>query len=409
MFARRATAPLSTLRRSLVASSSSLVTPIARRTLVSSPSYLLPSSPSSLPLRSFATASPSSTPTLTTPLKVALIGARGFTGSNLIKLIESHPYLTLSHVSSRQNEGLPLEGYTKSQLTYSNLSPEEVGKMEERGEVDAWVMALPNGVCKPFVDAIEAAAAKKEAKEGGVIVDLGADYRFEKGWDYGLPELYSREALRSSKRIANPGCFATSSQLLLAPLLPYLDAANPPSIFAVSGYSGAGTKTGPAGEDGKPTTVSKVSPESLRGAIKPYALTDHIHEREASHHLSSIAPSPFKLAFVPSVGPWFAGIISVATVPLSKEMRFSEIKELYEEKYGKEKMVTLLEGGKGVVDVRDVEGQHGWTMGGIQVHSEGKRVVVVGALDNLLKGAATQCIQNLNLALGYDEYDGIPL
>ena len=71
-------------------------------------------------------------------------------------------------------------------------------------------------------------------------------------------ELYSREALRSSKRIANPGCFATSSQLLLAPLLPYLDAANPPSIFAVSGYSGAGTKTGPAGEDGKPTTVSKV-------------------------------------------------------------------------------------------------------------------------------------------------------
>lgn len=72
-------------------------------------------------------------------------------------------------------------------------------------------------------------------------------------------------------------------------------------------------------------------------------------------------------------------------------------------------MVTLLDPTKGVVDVRDVEGQHGWTMGGVQVHSEGKRVVVVGALDNLLKGAATQCIQNLNLALGYGEYDGIPL
>lgn len=116
--------------------------------------------------------------------RVALIGARGYTGQNLVSLLNNHPHLELTHVSSRQLAGLPLEGYTKSNVTYSNLSPADVTKMEENGEVDAWVMALPNGVCKPFVDAIDA-ASRKGGK--GVIVDLSADYRFEDNWTYGLP------------------------------------------------------------------------------------------------------------------------------------------------------------------------------------------------------------------------------
>ena len=129
--------------------------------------------------RGYATAAVS-----TEPKRVALIGARGYTGQNLVSLIDSHPHLQLSHVSSRQLAGLPLPEYTKDTITYSNLSPEQVGKMAENNEVDAWVMALPNGVCKPFVDAIDAAVPK-----GGrsVIVDLSADYRFEAGWNYGLP------------------------------------------------------------------------------------------------------------------------------------------------------------------------------------------------------------------------------
>jgi N-acetyl-gamma-glutamyl-phosphate reductase/acetylglutamate kinase len=116
--------------------------------------------------------------------RVALIGARGYTGQNLISLIDAHPHLDLTHVSSRELAGLPLKEYTKSSINYSNLSVLDVGKMEESGEVDAWVMALPNGVCKPFVDAIEAAKGKGGE---GVIVDLSADYRFEKDWTYGLP------------------------------------------------------------------------------------------------------------------------------------------------------------------------------------------------------------------------------
>lgn len=106
----------------------------------------------------------------------------GHTGQNLVSLINGHPDMVLSHVSSRQLEGRKLEGYTKSEVTYSNLSAEKMAEMEEAGEVDAWVMALPNGVCKPFVDAIERAKGGKS-----VIIDLGADYRFEEGWTYGLP------------------------------------------------------------------------------------------------------------------------------------------------------------------------------------------------------------------------------
>jgi len=117
------------------------------------------------------------------PKKVALIGARGFTGQALVSLLNTHPTLNLTHVSSRELAGSQLAGYTKTNITYENLGPQEVQKMEENGEVDAWVMALPNGVCKPFVDAVDRAKGKS------VVVDLSADYRFEPsaGWTYGLP------------------------------------------------------------------------------------------------------------------------------------------------------------------------------------------------------------------------------
>ncbi|WWC91220.1 N-acetyl-gamma-glutamyl-phosphate reductase [Kwoniella dendrophila CBS 6074] len=340
--------------------------------------------------------------------KVALIGARGYTGQNLISLINNHPHLDLTHVSSRELAGLPLKEYTKSNVSYSNLSVQDVGKMAEENQVDAWVMALPNGICKPFVDAIDS-ASKKGGKS--VIVDLSADYRFEQDWTYGLPELYGREETKSSKRISNPGCYATNTQLLLAPLMPHLDPNQMPSIFGVSGFSGAGTKSGEKDSEGRPKTVPKISAEDLGLSIRPYSLTDHIHERESRNHLSSLLPTEtreqFNLAFIPNVAPWFSGIISILTAPLNKSFRASEIFDLYKEKYENERLITLSQ--NQVPDVRDQENKHGWKMGGIQVHSSGKRVVVVGTLDNLLKGAATQCMQNLNNSLGYDELAGIPL
>jgi len=196
--------------------------------------------------------------------------------------------------------------------------------------------------------------------------------------------------------------------MLVAPLLQYLKPGSHPTIFGLSGYSGAGTVTGVPKPNGMPTTVPKVTPETLGGGVKPYSLTDHIHEREAGRHLSSLLPpgSGVKVAFVPVVAPWFSGIVSTMSMPLSEKLTASDIRSLYEEKYGGEKLVKVL---KEVPELKHIQNKHGFVVGGVQVHSEGDRVVVVGGLDNLLKGAATQCLQNLNLALGYDEHAGIPV
>ncbi|KAJ3842701.1 hypothetical protein F5878DRAFT_555329 [Lentinula raphanica] len=345
------------------------------------------------------------TPVSTEIKRLGLIGARGFTGQALTNILSNHPYLNLTHVSSRQLAGYPLTGY-RTPVTYSNLSPDDVERMEKEGEVDAWVMALPNGACKPFVDAVDR-GSKERASEASVIVDLSADHRFEKDWVYGLPELYGRSAIRTAKRISNPGCYSTSAQMLIAPLLKYVKPGAWPTVFGLSGYSGAGTVSG-NDPDGRPISIPKVTPESLGGGVRPYSLTDHIHEREAAFHLSTILGDPsskMKLAFVPAVTPWFSGIISTLSMPLSEQLAARDVGSLYEQKYDGEKLVKIK---KEVPTLADIEGKHSWTVGGVQVHSEGDRVVVVGGLDNLLKGAATQCLQNLNLALGYDEFAGIP-
>lgn len=218
------------------------------------------------------------------PSKIALIGARGYTGQALIELLNKHPNMDLRHVSSRELAGKKLEGYTKRKITYENLSPEDVKRMSEKGEVDCWVMALPNGVCKPFVDAINEAG-----KPDAVIVDLSADYRFDDSWTYGLPETVDRRKLADAKRIANPGCYATAAQLGIAPLLDFIGGQ--PTVFGVSGYSGAGTKPSP-----------KNDTKNLENNIIPYSLVDHIHEKEISRQLGT------DVAFIPHVAMWFQGI-----------------------------------------------------------------------------------------------------
>ena len=124
-----------------------------------------------------------------------------------------------------------------------------------------------------------------------------------------------------------------------------------------------------------------MTPESLAGGIRPYALTDHIHEREAGFHLSKLLPSAdprFRVAFVPAVAPWFSGITSVLSMPLSEKVTAREVRALYEEKYQGEKLVRIK---NEVPTLVDVENQHGWTVGGFQVHSEGDRAVVVVSID----------------------------
>lgn len=326
--------------------------------------------------RSFASASKKK--------NVGLIGARGYTGRELINLINAHPHLNLTHVSSRELEGKPLEGYNKSDLTYVNLKPAD---LKAQTEVDAWVLALPNGICTPFVKQINEDVKSAQSSDK-VLVDLSADHRFDTTWTYGLPE-FNRKNIKGATRIANPGCYATGAQMSLRPLVPFLDKHSAPTVFGVSGYSGAGTKPS-----------DKNDPEFLRDNIVPYALSNHIHEREVSYQLGT------PVNFIPHVASWFQGIALTVNVPLAKTMTSNDIKSAFEEFYQGEKLVQVLESGEPLV--RDNAGKHFVRIGGFNVHPEGRRAVITTTLDNLLKGAATQAVQNLNLSLGFDEYAGIP-
>lgn len=309
---------------------------------------------------------------------VGIVGARGYTGAELIRLIDRHPSLELSFVSSRELEGEPvreqIEGFSGG-LHYENLSHDEVaGK-----GADAVVLALPNGKAGELVAAIDAQAPST------VVVDLSADYRFDADWYYGLPEL-TRANYAGQRRISNPGCYATAMQLAIAPLLDQL--AGPPQCFGVSGYSGAGT-----------TPSDKNNVELLRDNLMPYALVDHIHEREVGRQLG------VPVEFMPHVAPHFRGITMTVNLWLQQPVKVEEVRALYRRRYAGEPLVQVIDDAPWV---SRIAGRHGVEIGGFTVAPGGKRVVVVATLDNLLKGAATQAMQNLNLAFGFDEFAGIP-
>ncbi|KHN98657.1 N-acetyl-gamma-glutamyl-phosphate reductase, type 1 [Metarhizium album ARSEF 1941] len=314
------------------------------------------------------------------PSRIGLIGARGYTGQALVELLDKHPNMDLCHVSSRELDGQELKDYTKRKIIYKNLSPEEVAQLDKEGQVDCWVMALPNGVCQPFVRAL--------GQSSSLIIDLSADHRFDGTWgSYGLPELVQRSKIAQSTRISCPGCYSTGSQLALAPVLEHLGGM--PTVFGVSGYSGAGTKPSP-----------KNDVHLLRDNLMPYSLTGHIHEQEISHHLD--VPT----AFIPHCASWFRGIHLTINIPLNKTMTSRDVRQIYQDRYAGEKLVKVV--GEAPL-VKSIQNRHGVEIGAFAVDDTGKRVVVCATIDNLNKGAATQCLQNMNLALGYDEYQGIPI
>lgn len=310
---------------------------------------------------------------------VGIVGARGHTGAELIRLIARHPHLELAFVSSRELDGQKVSGHIPEfagDLRYENLSHEQVGG---KG-ADAVILALPNGKAAGLVAAIDAQAPAT------VIVDLSADYRFDPHWYYGLPEL-TRQDYAGQTRISNPGCYATAMQLAIAPLRDRL--AGPPQCFGVSGYSGAGT-----------TPSDKNNTELLRDNLMPYALTDHMHEREVSRHLG------VPVEFMPHVAPHFRGITMTVNLWLQQAMKIEDVRALYRARYEAEPLVRILDEAPWV---SRIAGRHGVEIGGFTLAPGGKRLVVVATLDNLLKGAATQAMQNLNLAFGLEELEGVPL
>jgi N-acetyl-gamma-glutamyl-phosphate reductase len=309
---------------------------------------------------------------------VGIIGARGHTGAELIRLIARHPSLELAFVSSRELEGLRVADQVREytgELCYDNLDAAAVALRR----ADAVVLALPNTQAAPYVAAIDAHFTQS------IIVDLSADYRFDATWYYGLPEI-TRARYSGQRRISNPGCYATAMQLAIAPLKELLAA--PPVCFGVSGYSGAGTMPS-----------DKNDPEKLRDNLMPYSLVGHVHEREVTMHLG------IPVEFLPHVAPHFRGITLTVNLWLNRATTADAIKARYCGFYAHEPLVRVLDEAPWVSRIAN---QHHAEIGGFAVAPGGKRVVVVATLDNLLKGAATQALQNLNLALGFAELEGIP-
>lgn len=309
---------------------------------------------------------------------LGIVGARGYTGTELIRLVAAHPHIELAFVSSRELAGQRVADHNdayRGELRYESLDADAVAA---KG-VDAVILALPNGKAGPFVAALDA------ARPDTVIVDLSADYRFDNSWYYGLPEL-TRNRYDGQKRISNPGCYATAMQLAITPLLSQL--AGPPVCFGVSGWSGAGT-----------TPSDKNNPELLRDNLMPYALTNHVHEREVGTQLG------VPVEFMPHVASHFRGITMTVNLWLQLPLKREEIVALYTQRYADEPLVEIVDEAPWV---SRIAGQHGVQIGGFTMAPGNKRVVLVATIDNLLKGAATQALQNLNRALGLDELMAVP-
>lgn len=315
---------------------------------------------------------------MTTPktFRIGLVGARGYVGRELVRLLARHERAELAFAVSRSQVGEPLAALlpeAPAHLVVEDLSPEALAARAP----DALFLALPNGLSAPVVAAIEASSPRT------VLVDLSADHRFDERWTYGLPE-HHRDLLRGARRIANPGCYATSMALALRPVAHLL--AGPAHAFGVSGYSGAGTTPSP-----------KNDADNLRDNLLPYALVDHLHEREVCRHAGPVR-------FLPHVAPFFRGITTTLSFTFREPVTRAQLHALYEGAYAGEPFVRVQDEAPVVRDARD---QPGAALGGLALGVDGLSGAVVVTLDNLLKGAASQAMQNLNLALGISETMGI--
>jgi N-acetyl-gamma-glutamyl-phosphate reductase len=273
------------------------------------------------------------------------------------------------YAGSRELAGEPVPQIAG--LEFQNRGPQDIAELA----LDAVFLALPNGVSEPFVAALSSET---------LVVDISADHRFDDAWVYGLPEL-NREKISGARRIANPGCYATAMQLSIAPFVNLI--AGDPVVFGVSGYSGAGTTPSP-----------KNDPARLADNLLPYSLTGHIHEKEASRHLGR------RVRFSPHVHPAFRGLLVTTHLPVTMGTTDEAVWKLLRQAYAGEELVAVQEE---VPELRDGSGIDGVVIGGLSVSDDGSDLVIVAVEDNLLKGAAVQAVQNMNLGLGIPEYSGI--
>lgn len=339
-------------------------------------------------------------------IKAGVVGATGYAGAELVRLLTGHPQAELAAISSVSFTGQALSDIYPA---YYHICDLVCGTQEEVVEKsDVVFAALPHGLSQEL--------AKTCYDAGKVFTDLGADFRLENEDDYkewyggtylykelheqavyALPELF-REQIRGKKIIANPGCYTTAVPLALAPALRkgYI-AAEGIIADCKSGVTGAGRKL----------TQNTHYPE-LNEGFSAYKVAAHRHTPEMEQSLSHVAGgAPVKLTFVPHLLPVNRGILATCYAKLQKEASLQEIRQVYEEQYGDEPFIRLLPEGR-VADIKNVRYSNYCD---ISLHMDPRTntFIAISAIDNMVKGAAGQAIQNMNLAFGLDETCGLML
>lgn len=339
-------------------------------------------------------------------MKVSIIGATGYAGEELLRLLLRHPAAEVAYVTSASYTG---QSMSEVYPHLTGVMDRPLASLDQLTEIaaasDVVFLALPHG------HAME--AAKTIYQAGKKVIDLGADYRFtdkdvyeqwykvphthrEAPAVYGLTELH-RQEIRQAPIIGNPGCYTTAAILALAPLVQYgLVDTDTVVVDAKSGISGAGRGLG----------LMYHFAEAAEN-VRPYNIGGHRHTPEIEQELSRLAGRPVVLSFTPHLIPMSRGILATCYARLQPGVTAAQVDEAFAALYEKEYFIRLL--GRGSYPAtKNVRGSNycdiGW-----HIDSRTHRVVVVSALDNLMKGAAGQAVQNMNVMFGLAEDSGLKM
>jgi len=332
--------------------------------------------------------------------KIAIVGATGYTGIECLRLIVNHPEVELGVVTSRSEEGIRVDDYFPSLRGYTQLKF-SLPEIENLKQCDFVFFATPNGIAMKLAQALVDTGIK--------VIDLAADFRIKdlSVWSkwygmehacpnlvdvavYGLPEI-NRDAIKQAQVVANPGCYPTAVQLGLQPLIEY-DVINLDGIIAdcKSGVSGAGRNANVG------TLLTECSE-----SFKAYGVSGHRHKPEIEERLSIASGTKINMTFVPHLTPMIRGIHATLYATLKRNI---DLQTLFENRYADEHFVDVMPKGA-TPETRSVKGANTCRIAVYQL--ENNRVVILSVIDNLVKGAAGQAIQNMNLMLGLDEKLGL--
>ena len=339
-------------------------------------------------------------------IKVAIFGANGYTGYELLRLLSDHPNVVVTHATSRAHEGkLVGELYGSLKDAYHNLKYCGADAKTIAPLVDAVFVCLPHGASSETVLTLQKHGSKKLK-----IVDLSADFRYDnlntynKTYGvvhpsakintqavYGLPEL-NRNKIKTANIVANPGCYPTSIILALLPLIKAgLIKKNGIIADSKSGASGAGRQSA------EPFSICE-----LGNNFKAYGVTTHRHTSEIEEKLDLGVNSP--LIFTPHLLPIKRGILSTIYADLADGMNENSIKKTYDDFYQNEPFLHI---GDDLPELADVVGSNMCNIG-YRIDKRTNRIIIVSAIDNLIKGASGAAIANLNIMCGLDETTGLP-